>query len=124
MVGVSLLVMGYLLARGYEWARRILLAVIVSGGAGYLVFHGIRLLSPISVTDLSPEQAQVAGLSERLEELSWFLLVLSAVVFFVLFLCHRDVIASFRVRSRLSEKVEPCDEANSDGIRSRHSGSR
>jgi hypothetical protein len=105
IVGVALLVMSYLLASGYEWARRILLAGIVLGGGAYLVFHGIRLVSPVSVSDLPPGPAHVAALSGRLWELSWFLLVLSAVVFFVLFLSHRDIVASFPGRSRPPEKV-------------------
>src|SRR4030088_2497022 len=72
VIGVALLITSYLLASGYEWARRILLGVIVLGGAGYLVFHGIRLVSPVSVSDLPPEQVHVAGLSGHLWELSWF----------------------------------------------------
>jgi asparagine N-glycosylation enzyme membrane subunit Stt3 len=105
VVGVALLVMSYLLALGYEWARRILLAVIVLGGSVYLVFHGIRLVGPVSISDLPPDQAQVVRLAGRIEELGWFLLVLTAVAFFLLFLSHRDVVAGFRARSRPRPKV-------------------
>ena len=105
LIGAALLVMSYLLASGYEWARRILLGAIVLGGVGYLISRGIRLVSPTSFSDLSPEQIKVVGLSGRLKDFSWFIVSLSAVAFFVLLLCHRNVVESFRDRSRPPERV-------------------
>ena len=95
-----LLVVGYFVAAGREWARRLLIAAVVLSGLVYLGWEGYMLLQPLSVVDhLSAQQAQTVKTATFLRQLSSVLIVLIVVVSLVLLLFHRDVVASFRNES-------------------------
>lgn len=104
-VGVSLLAIAYQVSTGYEWGRRILLAVVVLVGGGCVINYGVQLFAHMSISDVPPEQVKTVALAGLLEDLSRFLLALSAAVFLVLCISHRDVVASFREESCPHEKV-------------------
>ncbi|MBA2271714.1 MAG: hypothetical protein H0W20_14145 [Chthoniobacterales bacterium] len=104
-VSGALLIMSFLLATGREWTRRILLIGVILVGAFLLFRYGIQAIGPISFTDLSPDQMPTVRLWTRLGEFSSFFLVLALSVFAVLFLCHPDVVASFRSGVPPREKV-------------------
>jgi hypothetical protein len=97
--------MSFPLAAGREWARRVLLVGVVITGAGLVLLDAAKVFSPMSFSDLSPEQISVVRQWHRLDDLSSFFLDLAIVVFAVLFLSHRDVITSFRRRSSATTKV-------------------
>jgi hypothetical protein len=103
IASVALLVMSYPLATGREWARRMLLWAVSVIGISAVLWRGI-LLFPKSYTDLSPEQIKVIRLGAFLGDLSWFFVILTLLIFFVLLLSHPDVVASFRSRLRASER--------------------
>ena len=103
IASAALLVMSYPLATGREWARRMLLWAVSVIGISAVLWRGI-LLFPKSYTDLSPEQIKVIRLGAFLGDLSWFFLILTLLIFFVLLLSHPDVVASFRSHLRTSER--------------------
>ena len=106
MIGSAvLLVMSYPLATGREWARRVLLWTVSLIGGSYALWRGVNVF-PKSFTDLSPEQIKVIRIWTSLGDLSWFVLVLTLLIFVILLLSHPDVVASFQKRSGLSEKSD------------------
>jgi hypothetical protein len=107
IASVALLVLSYLLATGREWARRTLVWTVSLIGMSIVLWRGI-LLFPKSYTDLSPEQIGVIRLGTFLGDLSWFFLILTLLIFFVLLLCHADVVASFRDRSGHPKGLTKC----------------
>lgn len=68
--------------------------------------EGGPLLFPMSFSDLSPEQEKVVRVWTFLSNLSWFFLTLTLLLYAVLLLYHPDVVASFRRRSRASERPD------------------
>ena len=98
-----LFIMSYLLGTGRDWARRLLLVGVILYGLFLLIIHGGSAFGPISISDISPAQADIARPRARLRELSSLFFDLSPFVFAVMFLCHSDVVASFRARTRASD---------------------
>ncbi len=105
IIGVALVALSCLIATGRNWARYIVIVLVVLVGGFYTLGGGLRIVMPPSVADASPQQAKVIGLSGWLYDLSWFTFTLTVFVFAMLLLCHPDVVASFRGRSRREEKV-------------------
>ena len=104
-ISAVLLAMSFPLAAGREWARRVLLVAVVLIGAGLVLWDALKVVSPMSFSDLSPEQIRVVRQWHRLDDLSSFFLVLGIAVFAALFLSHRDVITSFQRSSDATTKV-------------------
>jgi hypothetical protein len=99
-----LLVMAYPLAAGREWARRFLLIAVVLVGTGLVGYYALRIIAPMSFSDLTPEQIKVERLSMRLSDVSSLLLTASLAVFSFLFLSHPDIVASFHSHARSPER--------------------
>ena len=100
-----LLILSFFLATGREWARRTLLVVVVLVGAYFLLLYGTHAVVPISFGHVGAEDLPTARLSHHLEGFSSFFLALGVVAFAVLFLCHPDIVSSFRRNDRRTEKV-------------------
>jgi hypothetical protein len=102
-VSVSLVILSYPLATGRDWARRVLMVAVVFIGVVFAFWHAVRLFDfPKSFSHSSEEQSRLIGLCLLLEDISALLVVLTVVVFGMLFLSHPDIIATFR---RGSQKV-------------------
>ena len=104
-VGIVFLLISYPLAKGREWARRILLVAVALVGACLLVYYAVRVVSPVSFSDLTPEQIKVERLSLRLSDTSSLFLVAAVAVFGFCFLSHPDVVATFHRPARPPTKV-------------------
>ena len=104
-VSGALLIMSFLLATGREWARRSLLVVVIFVGAYFLLLYGTHAVGPISFGHVRAEDLPTERLSHHLEGFSSFFLALGVVAFAVLFLCHPDIVSSFRRNDRRTEKV-------------------
>ena len=104
-ISAALLLLSYLLASGREWARRILLLAVILFGAFLLLRYGMQTFATRSFTDLSPDEVPTIRLWTRLGDFSWFLAVLAFFAFLVFFLCHPNVVASFRRGVSRDEKV-------------------
>ena len=98
-ISVSLLFSAALLATGREWTRRILLVVVILVGSLLLVRQGSQLVTPISWGHTSPEDMPTMLLWYRLQQSASFFLIFTHVIFGILCLSHRDVVASFRRHS-------------------------
>lgn len=105
IVAGLLLIMSYLLAAGWDWARRILLVTVIVLGVYFLLRHGIGVIGPTYFTDVPPDEIPTVQFWTRLNELSSFFMALALVLFGMCFLTHPDVVDSFRRRARSSEKV-------------------
>ena len=90
-----LLAAAYPLATGRDWARRMLLIAVAVVGATVVVWYVIRIVSPVSFSDLTPEQAAVSRRSMRFEDLSTLCWIAALTFFGVSFLSHPDVVTSF-----------------------------
>ena len=95
--------MGYLVFTRRGWARQILLAAVVVFGVHFVLRDGITAFGPLSLSDISPYREHAIYLEWRMNHLSSFFFHLSIVVFSVLFLCHPDVVASFRGRANTTK---------------------
>ena len=98
-VGILLLILGYFVGAGRNWARRILLGAVIALGLALAFRYGVRAFLKMYVTDVTPEQAEVVTISAQLEGFSRFFLVVGLGAFLVLLLRHPDVVASFRARA-------------------------
>jgi len=96
LVAALLLAASYPLATGREWARRTLFVAVAAVGATMAVWYCVRIVSPISFSDLTPEQVKVVRQSMRLEDISTLCLILSSFSFGLWFLSHPDVVATFK----------------------------
>jgi hypothetical protein len=103
-IAASLLGLIYPLATGREWARRVLVCAVVFIGVIFPIGHILRLFDP-NTFDLSSERLKLISLSIVLDDLSSLILVFSLVVFGVVFLCHPDIIATFRRESSTPQKA-------------------
>jgi len=99
-----LLILSYPLARGHNWARRLLLSVAILSGAVLLALLGRVLFAPGAVTHLSPEEAKPIIRVLRFQELSVFGMLFSVSAFAILLLGHRDVVEAFGQRASRREK--------------------
>jgi hypothetical protein len=104
-ISILLLLVSYPLARGRDWARRVTRAAVAVVGLSLVIYYLARLVSPVSFSDLTPEQIKVVRLSMRLEDASTLFVVLISLVFGVSFLSHPDVVASFQSSRNAPEEA-------------------
>jgi hypothetical protein len=104
-ISAVLLAFSYPLARSREWARRVLLIAVVLIGASLTLWDAVKVVSPMSFSDLTPEQIEVVRLWQRLQDLSSFFVVLAIALFVALFLSHQNVVASFQRHHNAPAKV-------------------
>ncbi|MEY2495694.1 MAG: hypothetical protein QOJ45_2186 [Verrucomicrobiota bacterium] len=95
LAAAVLLAAVYPLATGRDWARRTLLIAVATVGVTMTVWYLIRIVSPVSFSDLTPEQAAVSRRSMRFEDLSTLCWIAAFTFFGVSFLSHPDVVTSF-----------------------------
>jgi hypothetical protein len=95
-VAALLLAASYPLATGREWARHTLFVAVATVGATMAVWYCVRIVSPMSFSDLTPEQVKVVRQSMRLEDISTLCLILSSFSFGLCFLRHPDVVTTFK----------------------------
>ena len=97
-VGCLILVAGlsYPLYRGHEWARRALLAIVGLCAVSGLVLAIVRLSEGAIIDDRASVPAAWVVAESILRMVGFPLLLLSLPSFFILLLCHPDVVAAFR----------------------------
>jgi len=95
LAAAVLLAAVYPIATGRDWARRTLLIAVATVGVTMTVWYLIRIASPVSFSDLTPEQASVSRRSMRFEDLSTLCWIAALTFFGVSFLSHPDVATSF-----------------------------
>jgi hypothetical protein len=100
-----LFVLSYFLATRRDWARQILLVVVLIFGLIPVIVHVGEAFGPLTLSDLPADHADMVRLRWRLSDVSSFFSSLSLLVFAVLFLCHPQIISSFRDRPPSSKEV-------------------
>ena len=95
-VGVLFLILSYPLARGHEWARRVLLVTTILIGTYCFLRGSSSLVRPHNFSGGGDFSAPWPAVENFIVELGRSLLLLTLALFAVGVLCQRDVVSAFR----------------------------
>jgi len=93
-VSTLFLLLSYFLFRGHDWARRVLVVVAILFGGWRIIPRTIAIFEThtFSCVPTQPWMAREAVLGA----IGDFVFGISILVFFILLICHRDVVAAFQ----------------------------